>query len=216
MTGIPEARRLEWEQLMGRYGINARHSSLELNWHLPVGDGEALSLKHYLVREFDKRDISTYGLTFGVRSTYSRPFTSVVIGRSEAGPGEVDGFAVRPTYDLLYARNFDPNTREYLEYARRVDRAQLTELIVELSRLYFEHLDEAGDRIIGAPKPRAEESPAREVLQCPRCQSVYDPAVGDPAAGVAAGTPIAALPADYACWTCGAPVGEMVAAEVEV
>ena len=216
VTGIPEERRLEWEQLMGRFGINARHSSLELNWHLPVGDGEALALKHYLVREFDKRDISTYGLTFGVTSAYSRPFTSVVIGRSAGGPAEVDGFAVRPTYDLLYARDFDPNTREYLEYARRVDRSQLTELILELSRRYFERLDEQADRVVGARAIAPAPPPTREVLQCPRCTAVYDPVVGDPAAGVAPGTPATALPGDYACWTCGAPAGEFAATELAV
>ena len=214
VTGIPDGRRLAWERLMGRFGINARHSSLELNWHLPVADAEALALKTYLVREFDKRDISTYGLTFGVASDYARPFTSVLIRRSPGAPAEVDGFAVRPTYDLLYARNFDPNTREYLEYAHRVDRAELTTLILELSRLYFEQLDEAGGRVIGAAA--AEEAPAerRTVYQCRRCLSVYDPEVGDAAADVAAGTAFAALPEGYGCWTCGAGVEAFGAVEM--
>ena len=216
VTGIPDGRRLEWERLMGRFGINARHSSLELNWHLPVGDGGALSLKHYLVREFDKRDISTYGLTFGVTSAYSRPFTSVLIERSGEVADAVDGFAVRPTYNLLYARDFDPNTRDYLEYARRVDRSELTELILELSRQYFEHLDEQGARVVGARTGPTAPVPTRAVLTCQRCGSVYDPVVGDEAAGVAAGTPAEALPADYQCWTCGAGVASFAEAEMAV
>ena len=46
---------------MGKFGINERHSSLELNWHLPVIDREALELKKFLVRELDQQDISTDG-----------------------------------------------------------------------------------------------------------------------------------------------------------
>ena len=214
VTGIPDEQRLAWERLMGRFGINARHSSLELNWHLPVADTEALALKTYLVREFDKRDISTYGLTFGVASRYARPFTSVLIRRSADATADVDGFAVRPTYDLLYARNFDPNTREYLEHAHRVDRAELTTLILELSRQYFEHLDEAGGRVIGAAPDEEAAAEPQTVWQCRRCLSVYDPAVGDAAAGVAAGTALGALPTDYGCWTCGAGVADFEAVEM--
>ena len=53
---------------MGKFGINERHSSLELNWHLPVIDREALELKRFLVRELDQQDISTHGLTFTIKT----------------------------------------------------------------------------------------------------------------------------------------------------
>ncbi|MEP3389010.1 MAG: rubredoxin domain-containing protein, partial [Reichenbachiella sp.] len=47
IKGIEESYLLGWEKLMGRFGINLRHSSLELNWHLPVLSEEALELKNY-------------------------------------------------------------------------------------------------------------------------------------------------------------------------
>ena len=68
VKGITEKDRLAWEKLLGKYGINMRHSSLELNWHIPVADNEALELKNYLVRVLDQRDISTYGLTFSIKT----------------------------------------------------------------------------------------------------------------------------------------------------
>jgi rubredoxin len=39
---------------------------------------------------------------------------------------------------------------------------------------------------------------------CTICQYVYDPAVGDPDNGVAAGTPFESLPAAWSCPVCGA------------
>ena len=203
ISGIPTGQRLQWEKLLGRFGINARHSSLELNWHLPVADEKALELKTFLVREFDNQDISTYGLTIGIDSTYARPFTSIIIEREQAG-SEIDGFPVRPLYNLLYARSFDPNTRDYREYARQVDRAELVVLMIELSRLYFEHLNEAPGEVIGAGARKPEKKTARTVHQCSRCLSVYDSALGDPDQSVTAGTEFANLPADYSCWTCSA------------
>lgn len=42
-------------------------------------------------------------------------------------------------------------------------------------------------------------------LECGICWQVYDPALGDPVAQVAAGTPFAALPEDWRCPSCDAP-----------
>ena len=39
---------------------------------------------------------------------------------------------------------------------------------------------------------------------CEPCGWVYDPAEGDPDAGIAPGTPFAELPEDWACPVCGA------------
>lgn len=213
INGIPTEKRIEWEKLLGRFGINARHSSLELNWHLPVADDDALKLKTYLVRAFDQRDISTYGLTFGVSSPYSRPFTSIIID-SERPAGVIDGYAVRPTYNVRYARNFDPNTREYIEYARQVDKSELVELMVELSRLYFEQLNDRSTEVVGASPEKKPADSTLSVLQCKNCQTIYDPALGDPENGIAPNTAVSSLPIDYSCWTCGSSLAEFEEVEL--
>ncbi len=43
-----------------------------------------------------------------------------------------------------------------------------------------------------------------EKYVCQVCGYVYDPAVGDPDNGVAAGTAFADVPGDWACPVCGA------------
>ena len=39
---------------------------------------------------------------------------------------------------------------------------------------------------------------------CKVCSMIYDPALGDPDSGIAAGTPFEAIPADWVCPICGA------------
>ena len=41
--------------------------------------------------------------------------------------------------------------------------------------------------------------------RCTVCNYIYDPALGDPDAGVKPGTAFEQLPADWVCPLCGAP-----------
>lgn len=43
---------------------------------------------------------------------------------------------------------------------------------------------------------------------CPTCGYVYDPAVGDPDAGIAPGTPFEELPESWQCPLCAVPKSE--------
>ena len=47
-----------------------------------------------------------------------------------------------------------------------------------------------------------------EKYECDPCGYVYDPAVGDPDNGIAAGTALADLPDDWVCPICGAEQSE--------
>jgi rubredoxin len=40
--------------------------------------------------------------------------------------------------------------------------------------------------------------------RCTVCSHIYDPAEGDPDAGIAPGTPFEAIPEDWVCPDCGA------------
>src|SRR6478609_2679983 len=123
IKGIKSSDRLRWQKVMGKFGINERHSSLELNWHLPVIDSEALELKRFLVRELDQQDISIHGLTFTIKTQPDMfLFTSVVIEKSLEGYGG---------YNILYAKNFNPNTVTYLTYAKNVRKEVIPSLLVE-------------------------------------------------------------------------------------
>ena len=202
IKGINRKYKLKLEKLLGKKGINVRHSSLELNWHLPVENNEALELKKFIVRNFDQNDISTYGLNFSVadiakNETY---FTSAVIEKNQV-PTIVKDFNVRPTFNVLYCKNFNPNTREYITYAQDVDKMELPGLLMELSKLYF---DKLGENDLSEIEKNETIKLEKEVYQCSECLTVYDADYGDKIAEIEAGTPFNELPLDYVCSVCEA------------
>ncbi|WP_346883435.1 rubredoxin domain-containing protein [uncultured Algibacter sp.] len=204
VKGIPLDSKLLWEKFLGKFGINVRHSMLEMNWHLPVNDKEALNLKKFLVTNFDQNDISTYGLTFGISNyesdTYN--FTSIVIQKNKQ-PEAIGNFTIRDTYNLLYAKNFDPNTRDYIVHVQDVDKVELPGLLMELSQLYFEQL---GNEIIEEkPTEDKKEVTKEDVYQCQDCLTIYNKVFGDITQNIAPNTPFESLPNTYECSLCESP-----------
>jgi rubredoxin len=199
IKGIKASERIRWEKLMGKFGINERHSSLELNWHLPVIDPEALELKRFLVRELDQQDISTHGLTFTIKTNRELfYFTSIVIEKSSAEPGKPGEY-----YNILYAKNFNPNNIVYHLYAKQVKKEIIPSLLIELSKLYFRQLnpEKEENRFQGAPVLNG----VHYAHQCTNCLTVYDKKFGDPASNIPPGIAFEDLPDDYKCHVCDSP-----------
>jgi rubredoxin len=200
IKGIRASDRIRWQKLMGKFGINERHSSLELNWHLPVIDAEALELKRFLVRELDQQDISTHGLTFTIKTHGEMQyFTTVVIEKntmSAAFPGD--------HYNILYARDFNPNTLDYHTYARSVRKEMIPALLIELSKWYFRQLHPEQEKLELAERsvPGNGSSP---LFQCSNCLTLYDEKYGDSSAGIAPGVRFEDLPEHYKCHVCDSP-----------
>ncbi|WKN32394.1 rubredoxin [Porifericola rhodea] len=200
IKGVLEKDKLEWEKILGMYGINMRHSSLELNWHLPVADQDALELKNYLVRALDQQDISTYGLSFTIKTRkHVVLFTSVVIERIE--PEKEDEPYL---YNILYAKNFNPNFFDYYYYSRAINREIIPALLIELSKKYYEQLS-AKKSSSTPPKVYTLQESKKLIFQCGSCLSVYDETYGDTLAKIPAGTPFSLLPDTYHCSVCGSP-----------
>ena len=174
-----------------------------MNWHLPVAEQWALELKTLLVRTLDQFDISTYGLTFGI-SNYNRDghyFTSIVVEKNSL-PQDLQSIKIRDTYNVLYARNFDPNTREYQVHVQDVDKLELPTILIELSKKYFEELgSETPSRNI---ETSAQENEMQEVYQCQDCLTIYNAKYGDLTQNIAAGTLFQDLAESYCCSICEA------------
>ena len=204
VKGIPRESKLVWEKFLGKRGINVRHSMLELNWHLPVANKDALNLKKYLVANFDQNDISTYGLTFGI-TDYNKTsyyFTSIVVEKNNQ-PEMIGSFQTRDTYNLLYAKNFDPNTRQYILHVQDVDKVELPGLLMELSQLYFDQL--GNEKEIEKEVEVLKETTELEVYQCIDCFTIYDEGYGDSTQNISPETLFNELPESYECALCEAP-----------
>ncbi|MEQ9443867.1 MAG: rubredoxin [Cyclobacteriaceae bacterium] len=199
VKGINEKDCLAWEKLLGKYGINMRHSSIELNWHIPVADDEALELKNYLVRVLDQRDISTYGLTFSIKTkAHKILFTSVVIERvmteEEQSPA---------LYNIMYAKDFNPNLFEFNYFAKGVSKEIIPSLLIELSIKYYEQLN-ARTSPLEKQKQVVPSVSDKLVYQCTYCMGIYDDEIGDLTADINPGTNFSDLPEAYCCSICGA------------
>lgn len=204
IKGIKAGDRIRWEKLMGKFGINERHSSLELNWHLPVTDVEALELKRFLVRELDQQDISTHGLTFAITmNRESFPFTSIVLEKNKA-------LANIERYNIRYAKRFNPNNITYLTYARDVRKEVIPALLIELSKLYFRQLNPEKENKIEQHEIQVPGLPSVVCYQCPHCLSIYDSRYGDSFFNIAPGVDFEDLPEDYTCHVCSSPKRDFV------
>lgn len=204
IKGIPKDRKLEWEKFLGKRGINVRHSLLELNWHLPVAVDWALNLKTYLVRTLDQFDISTYGLTFGL-SEYNRDghyFTSIVVEKNEL-PKDLESIKIRDTYNVLYARNFDANTREYVVHSQDIDKLELPTILIELSKKYFEELGNSVPET--TENLQKKEKAPLDIYQCQECLTLYKSEYGDESQGIPKGILFTDLAESYCCSLCEAP-----------
>ena len=60
----------------------------------------------------------------------------------------------------------------------------------------------------GGTEMKTEEKAVASSYRCTICEYVYDPQAGDPANGVAAGTPFEEVPDTWVCPICGAPKSE--------
>jgi rubredoxin len=207
IKGIKASDRLRWQKLMGKFGINERHSSLELNWHLPVIDAEALELKRFLVRELDQQDISTHGLTFTIKTKREMfYFTSIVIEKcfdeESATPGE--------HYNILYAKNFNSNNIVYHAYAKQVKKEIIPALLIELSKLYFRQLNPEKESAGIQSSVSVQLNGVQYSYQCSNCLTVYDKKYGDPSANIPPGVAFEDLPDTYRCHVCESPKKDFI------
>lgn len=198
---LKEKDLIQWQRLLGRFGINMRHSSFELNWHLPLKNKQAFRLKRYVVKKFDKVDVCVHGLTFGIKTKGEPSFCAIQIERI---PGirlfkTLDLFV---TYRILYARQFNANTCEYEEYIPQVPRYHLPEQLQNLTLKFYAQLSETNEK--HSRKTKVVKEDKTLVYQCSHCFTVYDEKLGDSFSGIKPNTSFEQLPESYCCAICEA------------
>jgi len=206
IKGIQQADRKLWNYVLGKFRINVRHASNELNWQVEDLIEEGLNLKRYLVRGFDKDDVRTYGLCFAIKTIpQSGLFGSVVIRKQQNNAP--NKYKMLDRYDILYTKDFNPNSKEYILFRKDIEKENLELYLVSLCKYFYEWQNE---EVINHAIYQQETVPEKnqkteeiKVHQCSCCFTIYDEAYGDSVNNIPAGVPFNELE-NYECPTCGA------------
>jgi rubredoxin len=203
---IEAGHRKLWDYMLGKYRINVRHASNELNWQVEDLCEDGLILKRYLVSQFDREDLRTFGLCFAIKTRPKSGLFGSVIIRSCGSTNQPKRLE---RYDILYTKDFNPNSKELVLFRGRVSKENLCTYLVSLCKYYYEL--QSGTELINHKVYREQiqedqisETPAREIYECADCFTVYDEQFGDILNDIAPGISFHSLPDSYCCPTCGA------------
>ncbi|MES2773594.1 MAG: rubredoxin [Bacteroidota bacterium] len=206
IKGIQQADRKLWNYVLGKYRINVRHASNELNWQVEDLCEEGLNLKRYLVRGFDKDDVRTYGLCFAIKTIpQSGLFGSIIIRKQENRAA--NKYKMLDRYDILYTKDFNPNSKEFILFRKDIEKENLELYLVSLCKYFYEWQNEEpiNHSIYQQQLQPEKTAPAEavKVHQCSGCFTIYDEVYGDEVNDIPPGVPFKTLK-DYECPTCGA------------
>jgi rubredoxin len=211
VKGIDLADRPHWDAVLRQHRINVRHAANELNWQVEDRCAHGLALKHELVRYFNEEDIRTYQLCFAIKTQPRTGLFGSIVVRNQFDNLTRTGLHAEQ-FEILHTRDFNPNSKDFVSFRRKVSRENLAWYLAQLCDLFYEQQATAlsliaPEEIVAPPVLSAAHPPLH---QCRHCGTVYDEAYGDPAQQVAAGTPFGAL-AGYQCPTCDADLADFVA-----
>jgi rubredoxin len=194
IKGIEPDDRNDWGFILDKYRLNIRHASNELNWQIEDMCGEGLALKQQLVREFEEADLRTYRLSFAIKT---QPKTgllgSIIIKTQPSG-----------TFEILHTIDFNPNSKSYVSYKRRVKRVDLAAQLIALCNSYYQ-LSEGKEQVVLNPVYEAAEPAIKHDLfyRCRHCLTLYDKTYGDEQNAVLPGTDFTNIDT-YNCPVCEA------------
>ncbi len=214
IKNIQPQHRHFWDHVLGKYRINVRHAANELNWQVEDNTEDGLLLKRHIVRHFDKEDVRTYGLCFAVQTRLSSyMFGSVILRKSITK--NPDRLRSLERFDILYTKDFNPNSSDLIVYRERVEKDHVGTYLVSLCKLFYEQQSRPAYNNQTALSTANTTTPALKkfVYQCNDCLSVYDEILGDTENNIQAGTLFDLLPEDYCCALCNAPKNNFTAVD---
>jgi len=199
----PSCRPL-WDFILGKYRVNVRHAANELNWQIEDLCEEGLSIKRAVIRHFDKEDVRTYGLCFGVQiKAQSKMFASVLIKKKAVK--NPDRLKSLNRYDILHTVDFNPNTQKWILFREAVKKEYIGTYLVSLCKEFYSRQTGYATRPLEEDFKEVQLHNMKKIYQCKSCLSVYDPEQGDALLEISPGTPWQDVPESYGCAVCGSP-----------
>jgi rubredoxin len=201
IKGIEEGDVNRWEYILGKYRINVRHASNELNWQTEDLSAEGLRLKRYLIRQLDQDDVRTQGLTFAIKMQQGSGLPgSIVIRKSESPKArKLD------RYSIWHTPDFDPYAMETVLYREDLEKENLYPYIVSLCKEFYLRQSDHLSPVPDIASPSIQQQQEKNSYHCIHCLTAYSEDYGDPAQNIPPGTPFDALPDHWSCPLCDAP-----------
>src|SRR3954469_24585668 len=141
IKSIREENRKEWNDLLDKYQINLRHAANELNFQVEDNSFKALQLKHHLVKYLNDDDTRTFGVCIGIKTRRkSEVFCSILVRRRPWIRIGKTGFL--HVYDILCAKDYNPNERTDFIYSRDNPKFVLAEQLRRAVLSYYNNTRE--------------------------------------------------------------------------
>jgi rubredoxin len=179
IKGIEEKDKIHWTNLLARHQVNVRHAANELNFQVEDNCRDGLALKKYLVNYLSKDDMRTFGICIGIKTrTKSEVFSSILVRRRPLL--KIGSFEFLHVYDILCAKDFNPNERTGFVFSKGNPKAVLKEQLHRAILSFYSHqskqIEVPAVKKTKPPKPEKKEY----VYQCIHCLTVADEAIGEP------------------------------------
>jgi rubredoxin len=217
VKGIESTDRKFWDNALGKYRINVRHASNELNWQIEDNCEEGLNLKRYLIRQFDREDVRTFGLCFAIKTQPKTGLFGSVIIRKLINQS-ANQRKTLDRFEILYTKDFNPNSKEYILFRTNIEKENLGVYLISLCK-YFYQVQSNDDVLLPEMyqqepvQPFRDLNPVSTVYQCKHCLTIYDSEYGDEINLVPVGKAFPEINESYACPTCEAPKRDFVLVE---
>lgn len=149
---IKEINKKDWYHLLDTDQVNVRHAANELNFQVEDNSPAALKLKHYLVKYLNDDDTRTFGVCIGIKTRKkSEVFCSILVRRKPVLP--IGKWALFYVYDILCAKDFNPNERTDFAFSRDNPRFVLAEQLRRAVLSFYYHPGDKDEAQPVAPPP---------------------------------------------------------------
>jgi rubredoxin len=217
IKGIEEKDKSFWNALLVKHQINMRHAANELNFQVEDHCLDGLRLKNYLVKHLNADDTRTFGLCIGIKTRKkSEVFSSILVKRRPLL--KIAGVELFHVYDILCAKDYNPNERTGTVFSKNNPRLLLPEQL-RRAIFYFGRNQNKNHRAtadISFKKEVEQKHQIHWVYQCKHCLSIYDAAEGEPENGITKGTTFEDLSSGYTCPLCEAPKKDFIQIDKQI
>jgi rubredoxin len=207
VKGIDENHKNLWYALLEEFQLNMRHAANELNFQVEDNCNEGLELKNLLVKHLSFDDTRTSGICFGIKTRKkSEIFSSILIRKRYLI--NLWGIKIFPLYDILCAKDFNPNERTGEIFSSGnpgiILPEQVRRAVIKFYKYRLNMVKHAKQRYPAQPEESIKKE-AEYFYQCSSCLTVYNERIGEPENNIIPCTAFSDLPENYCCPLCEEP-----------